>query len=164
MSKKNMMYRDMVLDYGKDVLNYKRVIDCKEFIQHSDVSVYDHCFQVAVCCLKIASALNINVDKKALIRGALLHDYFLYDWHEKNEFHKLHGFTHASKALENACTDFNLTNIEQNMISCHMFPMNLRVPKYRESVILCIADKLCATKEVSKPVINGIKKLSGSYY
>lgn len=28
-----------------------------------------------------------------------------------------------------------------------MFPMNLTVPRYRESVILCIADKLCATRE-----------------
>lgn len=33
------------------------------------------------------------------------------------------------------------------MIRSHMFPMNLTVPRYRESVILCIADKLCATRE-----------------
>lgn len=33
------------------------------------------------------------------------------------------------------------------MIRSHMFPLNKSVPKYRESIILCAADKLCAVAE-----------------
>ena len=33
------------------------------------------------------------------------------------------------------------------MIRSHMFPLNLTLPRYRESVILCLADKVCAVKE-----------------
>ena len=33
------------------------------------------------------------------------------------------------------------------MILSHMFPMNKTLPRYRESVLLCTADKICATRE-----------------
>ena len=85
-----------------------------------------------------------------MIRGALLHDYFLYDWHIPDKNHRLHGFIHAKKALLNASRDFKLNDIEKNMIYTHMFPMNLRIPKYKESIILCIADKIVAIKETIK--------------
>jgi hypothetical protein len=34
------------------------------------------------------------------------------------------------------------------MIQSHMFPLNLKVPKYRESVLLCLADKISACAEM----------------
>ena len=49
----------------------------KKFIQHGDVSVYQHCIFVAYMSCRIANKFNLNVDKRSLIRGALLHDYFL---------------------------------------------------------------------------------------
>ena len=39
------------------------------------------------------------------------------------------------------------------MILRHMFPLTLKPPKYREAVILCISDKLCATYET----VGGLK-------
>ena len=33
------------------------------------------------------------------------------------------------------------------MIYTHMFPLNLRIPKYKESILLCLADKISAVKE-----------------
>ena len=54
------------------------------FIQHGNVSVYAHVLSVALASLAIADALarlGIRVDRPSLTRGALLHDYFLYDWH-----------------------------------------------------------------------------------
>jgi uncharacterized protein len=71
----------------------------------------------------------------------------LYDWHENDKSHRLHGFHHARKALNNAKRDFELNKIEENMIFTHMFPLNLRIPKYKESILLCLADKKCAFKE-----------------
>ena len=50
-------------------------------------------------------------------------------------------------ALENAERDYELNDIERDMIKKHMFPLNPAPPKYIETVILCIADKICAFKE-----------------
>lgn len=98
--------------------------------------------------MRIAHALNINVDKQALIRGAMLHDYFLYDWHDTNNAaHRWHGFTHPSTALRNAREDFELTAVECDIIEHHMFPLVPYPPKSREAWIVCTADKICALKE-----------------
>ena len=35
------------------------------------------------------------------------------------------------------------------MILLHMFPLGIVLPRFRESVILCVADKICATAETS---------------
>ena len=122
--------------YGKDILKSKKVKSQKQFIQHGNVSVYDHTYSVAVLSLYLADKLNINVDEKSLVRGALLHDYFLYDWHVKDKSHRLHGYTHANTALKNAKRDFKINKIEENMIKCHMFPLNLfSIPKYKEAKI-----------------------------
>lgn len=150
----NLDYMEMIKFYGKEILESENFKKEKQFIQHGTITVYEHSINVAIACLKIAKYINLPVDQKALIRGALLHDYFLYDWHEKDKTHRLHGFTHAKTALKNAEKDYKLTEIEKNMIYCHMFPLNLRIPKYREAVILCIADKIVATIETIKPYIN----------
>lgn len=119
----------------------------KSFFQHGTCSVYKHSVSVALESITIADRLGVHVDYKSLVRGALLHDYFLYDWHEADESHRLHGFTHAGRALENAERDYELNDIERDMIKKHMFPLNPAPPKYIETVILCIADKICAFKE-----------------
>ena len=123
----------------------------KGFIQHGNVSVYEHCLAVCVCSIKIARMLRIRYDLRALIRGALLHDYFLYDWHAKYKPTKdigLHGRIHPTIALFNARKDYNINRIEADIISKHMFPLTFTPPKYRESVIVCIVDKFCSIYEV----------------
>ena len=69
------------------------------FIQHGNTSCLSHCIAVAYVSFSLARKLHIRCDETSLIRGALLHDYFLYDWHEKNAGHQWHGFHHAKKAL-----------------------------------------------------------------
>ena len=133
--------------YGEDILTSDGMQKEKVCVQHGRVSVFEHSFQVTCLCLIIAHYLHIRVDDRALIRGALLHDYFLYDWHVPDKSHRLHGFTHAGQALNNAEKDFILGQIERDMIKKHMFPLNPVPPKYRESLILCIADKICALQE-----------------
>ena len=144
-------YIEMIKYYGKEILESKNMQKEKTFMQHGNISVFDHSVAVTIKCLQIAHTLKIPVDQKTLIRGALLHDYFLYDWHESDKSHRLHGFTHAKRSLINAEKEYELNKIEKNMIYCHMFPLNIRIPKFRESVILCIADKIVATKETLEP-------------
>ncbi|MGN0205494.1 MAG: HD domain-containing protein [Coprococcus sp.] len=133
--------------YGEDILKSEGMQKEKRYMQHGKISVYEHSFKVTCLCLMIAHYLRIRVDHRALIRGALLHDYFLYDWHVPDKSHRLHGFTHAGRALINAEKDYELGEIEKDMIKKHMFPLNPMLPKYRESLILCIADKICALQE-----------------
>ena len=133
--------------YGRDILNSDGMHIEKNCLHHGQISVYEHSYMVAVLCVELAIMCRIRADMRALVRGALLHDYFLYDWHEKDKSHRLHGFIHAERALKNAESDFRLTDIERNMIRAHMFPLSLVLPRYRESVLLCVADKICATRE-----------------
>ncbi len=134
----------VVRRYGGDILGSQGMLLSQSFRQHGDVSVALHCFFAAVVCVRLARALALRVDTRALVRGALLHDYFLYDWHDPDPSHRLHGFRHAGFALRNAGRDFFLGPIERNMIASHMFPMNLVLPRFRESLLLCLADKICS--------------------
>ena len=86
---------------------------------------------------------------RSLIRGALLHDYFLYDWREGTPGDRMHGFGHARIALKNAKHDYEIDKIQEDIIIKHMFPLNIKPPRYRESVIVTIADKICATCEIA---------------
>lgn len=150
----NNDFLNIVFYYGKNILNSKKIKPLKGFIQHGNYSVYEHSISVALYALKIAYYFNINVDVKSLVRGCLLHDYFLYDWHIYDESHKWHGFTHAKVAMKNASRDFKINDIEKNMIFCHMFPLNIRFPKYKEAWILCMADKLSAIVETVGSRVN----------
>ena len=46
-----------------------------------------------------------------------------------------------------ALKEFELTEHEIDIIMKHMFPLTLRPPRYREAVLVCIADKICAWGE-----------------
>ena len=91
-----------------------------------------------------------HVQKKELIRGALLHDYFLYDWHTQDYVspHKLHGFYHPGRALKNAQQEYQLTPRERDIIKKHMWPLTISaMPMCREAWIVTMADKWCSLME-----------------
>lgn len=134
----------------EEVCKNSRMLESGRYMQHGSTSVFRHSVSVAYYSFYLAWKMRIPVDERALIRGALLHDYFLYDWHEKDDSHKWHGFHHARKALENAMEDFKLSEIERDIIACHMFPLNIKLPKYRESWLVCYADKVCSGFETVK--------------
>jgi len=140
---------------GSDVIFSESIEPMKTYIQHGTTTVFSHCVSVAKYSLLIAHFLEnrfgIKVDRDSLVRGALLHDYFLYDWHDKEvPGRRIHGFTHPRKAMENAVRDFEMNTTEQDIIRKHMFPLTLIPPKHRESFIVCIADKWCALFETFK--------------
>lgn len=122
----------------------------ERFIQHGDTSCLKHTIAVAYYSMKFAEFMGINYKKRDLIRGALLHDYFLYDWHDGAKGRKIHGFTHPQTALENADRDFELTDVEREIIKKHMFPLTIFPPKCREGWIVCMVDKACSLYETFK--------------
>ena len=101
-----------------------------------------------LCGWPTAHTCGTASTSKSLIRAALLHDYFLYDWHDwDNGEHQWHGFTHGHAALVNALKDFKLNDIERNSIENHMFPMTPVPPRYIEGYLVTLADKCSATAE-----------------
>lgn len=140
-------FHDIIAKHGSDILSSDGMNIEKNCVQHGTYSVYDHSLYVTSMCLRISKKFRIKVNERSLVRGALLHDYFLYDWHEPTKANRIHGFTHPGIALSNAEKIFKLSAIEKNMIKRHMFPLTPIPPRYKESVILCVADKVCATKE-----------------
>lgn len=129
----------------RQVCSSSRMNKSRTFYQHGKINIYVHSLRVAYICYYWVKKYHLHVDEKALIRGALLHDYFLYDWHKPHG--RWHGFKHPAIALKNATRDFKLTEIEKNLIVRHMFPLVPIPPKNIEGGIVCMVDKWCSLKE-----------------
>lgn len=144
------MEEDLFVQVSKEILNHNNYLILKEHIQHGKTSVYEHSYNVAYTCY-LKNKNKKNIDLVSLIRGALLHDYFRYDWHEsrkKTSRKGLHGFKHPLIALINAKKDFTLNKKEKNIIRSHMWPLTLfHIPLCKEAWIVCYYDKIISFKE-----------------
>ena len=142
------MNRNIDTVLGEVVANPK-VREMKKFIQHGRVTTYDHCESVARLCYEINERFSLGCDLKVLLWGAMLHDFYLYDWHEKDGgTHRLHGYRHAERACRNARKYFHVGSSILQVIYCHMWPLNItRIPRSREAWVVCIADKCVSLQE-----------------
>lgn len=123
-----------------------RLSQLEQFTQHGRITTFDHVVRVAALSLRIARRLPVAVSETELARGALLHDYYLYDWHHCEN--RGHAVNHPVIALGNAVQDFELSRRERNIIASHMWPLPpTRVPQCREAWIVCMADKVCSLQE-----------------
>ncbi len=131
---KDKDYQELVGDI-LDSINFRRI----DLIDHHGTTRFTHCLRVSYYSYKIAKKLHL--DYKSVARGGLLHDYFdSADDRTKTE-RFLSTFTHPKHALRNAVTEFELNNLEQNIIRSHMFPVNFALPKYTESWLVSCVDK-----------------------
>ena len=133
--------------HADPLLAHPQVMEMERFIQHGSVSCLEHSVAVAELSFLVCQRLGVRADVPSLVRGALLHDFFLYDWHEKQDRTGLHGFTHPYTALKNAERLFSLNDLERDIIVKHMWPLTWKRPRYRESVLVCVADKCCSLWE-----------------
>jgi uncharacterized protein len=135
-------------EIAAEVIGKARYDEMKQYVSHSDITVYQHCIKVARTAYDLAIRYHISCDMRALVRGALLHDYYLYDWHDPSKGFRWHGFKHHRFALRNAERDFLLSRRERNIIRTHMFPLTFwDVPRCREAWLVTLADKIVATEE-----------------
>ncbi len=146
---------NIVLEILSDILKHHNVEEMKNYIQHANVSTYEHCISVAVKSYSIAKKLRLDIDIRALIFGAFLHDFYLYDWHTDAPKDSLHGFSHPRIAAKNAKEILNQSEKVTNIIKTHMWPLTLRnIPKSREAWLVCICDKYISTIETIRGKIN----------
>ncbi len=120
------------------------------FIQHGSITTLEHVLCVAWITFRICRFLKR--DPKEAVRGAVLHDLYLYDWHDPigkgdGKHHRFHGFTHPGMACRNATRLFSLTEREKDIIKKHMWPLTPIPPKYTEGYIVSLADKISSLQE-----------------
>ena len=95
--------------------HHPKVQEMREFIQHGDVTTYQHCKNVVVVSCWINHRFHLGADETTLAVGAFLHDFYLYDWHKQGSFHglrhlfEMHGFSHPGSACVNAQRVFGIT-------------------------------------------------------
>lgn len=142
------------LSYVKDILENDEFKKRKDYHHHHNMSVYEHSLYVSYKSYKIAKKRNLDAKSAAI--GGLLHDFYYNDWQlskEKKPFFKKHGFIHAREAYQNANENFpQLMNKKiENIILRHMFPLNIRPPKYKEAWIITYVDKISSLNVLIHP-------------
>lgn len=148
MSFKKAKQPEKVQEHLSAYLSDRAVCSMDEFIQHGTTTTLEHCLSVVSASCAIAKKLHLRVNYENLTLGALLHDFYLYDWHTHQDEGALHGFAHPHIACRNAAARFHISPEVQHIIRTHMWPLTLRfVPRSREAIIVCLADKYCSTVE-----------------
>ena len=132
---------------GRDVLENRDMQALRTFPQHGTVSRYEHCLAVCYIALRLADKWRVRVDRRSMVRGALLHDFFMYNWNDPASMRPLHGFTHAREALCNAQKQFELNEIERDVIKSTC-SRSTSLPRYRETALVSAADKISAVLEL----------------
>lgn len=127
-----------------NILSNEKFLEIKK-CKHHGITRYEHSLRVAYYSYLVTKKIKLNYFETA--RGALLHDFFITNELKEKE-QKLSAFVHPYKALKNSNYYFNITDLERDIIINHMFPtLPHKIPKYLESWIVSIVDKVVATYE-----------------
>lgn len=135
-------------EYIKDVVHHPVVLEMKNYHHHCGTTCYQHCLNVAYYNYRICKFFHL--DAKSAARAGMLHDLFLYDWHNhwKKTGDPVHAMTHPHTAYRNARKYFKLNSLEKEMILKHMFPVTPIPPMHKETWIITLTDKYCGTCEI----------------
>lgn len=135
-----------------DILYHPIFLKLKNYTHHGNTSTYMHSVHVSYVAYLLSKEYQ-SPYLKSITRGALLHDFYLYDWHHAGEGHKFHGFRHARFAYINAQKYFNLDEIEKDIILKHMFPLTFyRFPLYKATWVITYVDKYVSVLETKKQI------------
>lgn len=113
----------ILIDCIENLSQNDSFVNMRKYIQHGKTDCLLHSIAVAYYSYAAAKCLHLKLNEKSLVTGALLHDFFLYDWHKPDISHRFHGFTHPETALKNARRNWKLNETEIDIITKHMFPL-----------------------------------------
>ena len=129
-------------------LHDERILRMKEISMHRGSNCYIHSFKVAKLAIKRALR-HKKGNLYTILIGAILHDYYLYDWRVDTSKMRHHLSKHPYIAAENAERDFGIYTPIKEAIQSHMWPVNLKdFPKTKEARIISNADKTIYLKEI----------------
>ena len=72
--------QQIFLEIAMPICTREKVMLMHKFVQHGKTSCLEHSIAVAYNSFLMAEAMGTEYDRESLIRGGLLHDYFLYDF------------------------------------------------------------------------------------
>ena len=128
---------------ARPLLELPEVAKLSQYKHHRGKTRLEHVKEVAR--LSFLWSKRLSLDNEAIIRGALLHDLFYYDW--LREGPRLHGFRHHNIALGNARKIIRLSKKEEDIIKKHMWPLTVIPPRYMESLVVSLVDTFCSTRD-----------------
>ncbi|MGN0526687.1 MAG: HD domain-containing protein [Acutalibacteraceae bacterium] len=145
-SQKEIKNVEQFIALCRDLLKNKYVVSMKNYNHHGTINTHFHSVYVAYTVMKICNILGTDKIEE-VVRAALLHDFYLYDWHiVKHD--ELHAWYHPKESVRNI-EKYNiipLSTMQKEMIMHHMFPL-ASPPFSLGGWILIIADKHCANCE-----------------
>ena len=137
--------KSIYYDIYSEFYSVNKYRELKSIMHHGDNRL-NHINRVAKMSFLVSKLLKC--DYISCTRGAMMHDFFTKDDITKRNI-KYRKFLkkHPSIALNNANKYFDINDIEEDAIVTHMFPITKQMPKYKESKIVCICDKLVSIYE-----------------
>ncbi|MDO5141911.1 MAG: HD domain-containing protein [Eubacteriales bacterium] len=153
---------DVLPSIAAEIMLHPRFVRLRTLRHHgAGNSVYDHSVAVAKAAYGIACRMRLSAEETAsVVRAALLHDFFGYDWHGAafrrylrrfsglHRVIRMHAFAHGPIAAQRADQVFHLTDREREAIARHMFPL-AAMPRSRIAWIVTLADKAVAAREMT---------------
>ena len=139
--------QDFFFQITKEIIYTENFLKLKQFRHHGNISTYTHVIKVAYLSFSFAVKHQFKIEKKELIRAALFHDLYFYDWHDKHNGVHLHGLFHPAKAVKNATRLYQISKREKKHMAHHMFPLTLIPPTTKEGWLICIFDKVAAKSD-----------------
>lgn len=129
-----------------DILRHREFVKLDSFFHHT-ASILEHVKEVSWVTFRVCRALRL--DYVSATRGALLHDFFLYDWrnYKRRGNRPNHGLNHPKVALTNSLKYFVLNDVEKDIILTHMWPKLFGFPRHWESWIVSFVDKYVTLAE-----------------
>ena len=121
------------------------ILDNEEFnqikrIEHHGTTRFEHSVRVSYYSYKISKLLHLDYVETA--RAGLLHDFFISDEDRNAKDRFVSTFVHPKEAVDNSMRVFGINEKEKDIIKSHMFPINISLPKYAESWIVSMVDKV----------------------
>ena len=129
------------------------IIYDKEFyklnqIEHHGITRYTHSVRVSYYSYKLCKLLKLDYVDAA--RAGLLHDFYISKENRTTKERFLETFTHPKKAMKHALEIYGINGREADIIRSHMFPFTTSIPKYAESWIVVLVDKVVGSAEFCK--------------
>ena len=131
------------INTARPVLELPEVAKLAQYEHHRGKTRLSHAREVAYLSFLWGKRFSLNCE--AIIKGALLHDLFYYDW--LREGPRLHAFRHHNIALKNARKITRLSKKEEDIIKKHMWPLTVVPPRYMESLVVSLVDTFCSTRD-----------------
>lgn len=151
----NAEYYPMFLETIQDLIEIPEVKKLDHCSHHYRSTRLEHCVNVSYYSFLICR--RFGWDYRSAARGGLLHDLFYYECKNVGIGTWKHFYLHPRFALHRAEKICTLNAIERDIIAKHMFIPCLRPPKYKESAVVCLVDKMCATYEAGEGIAELLK-------